>query len=529
MKSFRCHLHCLLIYPLIFVLPLMAIAQDPPQQPPEMEELSEVMQKYPTPNKEALFEILKIKEKYPESKVMDRIDQIINIASRMSISSSNTLDEILEIQKIVVRYEKEFSLLKKYIEMCKQITSHPKVNDFSSEKVSQTILNYAEAGKKLSNDPGFLTAVSELSEDEIEMTVNTFNLISAVANIYAKNADKAIEFLEEYKKNGGKTDGDYYYHLGETNELLGKKQVAYEAYFTAAGQNTKGAKDKARALYKEINGDMEKFERMLDNKLSELPFHPEPFSPTEEWNGKTVLAELFTGSECPPCVAVDLAFDALIETYDPKYLTILEYHLPIPGPDPMMNPATDRRQSYYKVTSTPTTFFEGILKHRGGGSKSGAEKKYNQYLSTINQKIYDKPQAHLILTSRLEENIVKVNWTSDDNLEDVYYNFALVQNKVKFMGRNEIPIHKMVVRDFKTLTKQFAASSEKNAKIAFDISKIEKFAEYHLKDYEKQRNFSFKELQFAIDRSQLKVVFFLQDKNTKDVYNSIVCDVIVKE
>jgi thiol-disulfide isomerase/thioredoxin len=43
-----------------------------------------------------------------------------------------------------------------------------------------------------------------------------------------------------------------------------------------------------------------------------------------------VLAELFTGSECPPCVGADLAFDGLVEAVPAKYLAVLVYHLPIP-------------------------------------------------------------------------------------------------------------------------------------------------------------------------------------------------------
>ena len=71
-----------------------------------------------------------------------------------------------------------------------------------------------------------------------------------------------------------------------------------------------------------------------------LPFEPEAFKAPAGWKGKTVLAELFTGSECPPCVGADIAFDALIESIPAKYLAVLVYHLPIPRPDPMINPAT---------------------------------------------------------------------------------------------------------------------------------------------------------------------------------------------
>ena len=44
----------------------------------------------------------------------------------------------------------------------------------------------------------------------------------------------------------------------------------------------------------------------------------EPYAPPEDWVGKVVLAELFTGSECPPCLGADLAFDMLLTDYPSK-------------------------------------------------------------------------------------------------------------------------------------------------------------------------------------------------------------------
>ena len=52
---------------------------------------------------------------------------------------------------------------------------------------------------------------------------------------------------------------------------------------------------------------------------------------------RVVVVELFTGAECPPCVSADVAFDALLETYKPNEVVLLEYHLHIPGPDPLTN------------------------------------------------------------------------------------------------------------------------------------------------------------------------------------------------
>ena len=75
--------------------------------------------------------------------------------------------------------------------------------------------------------------------------------------------------------------------------------------------------------------------------------------------------ELFTGAQCPPCVAADVAFDALEMAYDPKDLILSQYHMHIPGPDPLTNPASIARWDFYRekypqnVGGTPTTMFNG--------------------------------------------------------------------------------------------------------------------------------------------------------------------------
>ena len=76
---------------------------------------------------------------------------------------------------------------------------------------------------------------------------------------------------------------------------------------------------------------------------------------------RTILVELFTGAQCPPCVGADLAFDGLDRTYPPADVILLQYHLHIPGPDPLANADTEARADYYsrEVDGTPTILFKG--------------------------------------------------------------------------------------------------------------------------------------------------------------------------
>ena len=130
------------------------------------------------------------------------------------------------------------------------------------------------------------------------------------------------------------------------------------------------------------------------------PFRPEPVAARADGKGdRVVLMELFTGAQCPPCVAADVAFDALIHSYRPTELVTLQYHLHIPGPDPLTGPAALARGDYYDVHSTPTTLFNGQPEARGGGGMANAEAKYHQYREVIAGRLDGKKAATIALTN----------------------------------------------------------------------------------------------------------------------------------
>jgi hypothetical protein len=115
-----------------------------------------------------------------------------------------------------------------------------------------------------------------------------------------------------------------------------------------------------------------------------LPFKPAKFAGRKAKSERTVIMELFTGAQCPPCVAADVAFDGLDQTYKPTDVILLQYHMHIPGPDPMTNPDTVARFGYYReLRDTPSTLFNGKPKAGGGGALGMAEKKYKAYRDII--------------------------------------------------------------------------------------------------------------------------------------------------
>src|SRR5262245_27716729 len=115
--------------------------------------------------------------------------------------------------------------------------------------------------------------------------------------------------------------------------------------------------DKA-AEAKEVLARLDKLEAQADQEFLKKvpPLKVEAFAGRKAKSDRVVLVELFTGAQCPPCVAADLAFDALAKTYKPTEVVLLEYHLHIPGPDPLTNADSEARQKYYgdAIEGTPT-------------------------------------------------------------------------------------------------------------------------------------------------------------------------------
>jgi thiol-disulfide isomerase/thioredoxin len=345
----------------------------------------------------------------------------------------------------------------------------------------------------------------------------------ALAYLNEGQAAKALTALQAYKKNGGLPDGRYSYGLAEARAKLGQSKDALESYLDAAADQYKDAADKAKALYIKLNGRDKGFEARLEAKVRELPYAVSPFKPSSEWKGKAVLAEIFTGSECPPCVGADLGFDGLIESYPARYLAVLEYHLPIPRPDPMMNPATKKRQGYYGVNSTPTVFIDGEKKMAGGGSRGLAGEKFKQYAAEIASRLNGAPGVALTVEAGRVGDEVKVKCGFDLAVPGAEYTVVLVQGEEMYRGSNGIVFHKRVVRDLAELDPDAARE------VVFNLASSEQASGQYLTDFEKTYdripNFRFAERHDKISRQGLQVVFFVQDKATKKVLNAAAAEV----
>jgi hypothetical protein len=506
-------------YALILGLAAVAAAQNAPrQQPPEVKDLSAAFRLEDPAAR--LKELERIKAAFPSSQYMAMIDQNI-LGARIELAP--TLDAVLALQKEMLAKAKGPDRLQSPFMAADQLLGHPKVKSFDAAKVVASVLQYHDEALKAVGDPDTYQGIpAEQKNDFKAYFLNGFNLLIAGAQLAAGDAAKAQTALDTYVKAGGSPDGAYSYTLGGVCEKMNKPKEAYEAFLNAAAEKYGDAAAKAKALYTKLNGKADGFEAALDAKLRALPYHPEAYKAPADWKGKAVLAEVFTGSECPPCVGADLGFDGLIEAYPSRYLAVLEYHLPIPRPDPMINAATEKRQQYYGVNSTPSTFFDGESKLGGGGNRGMAGGKFKAYKAEIDPRIAAAPALILKAKAAKTGDVIKVDCEADTSVPGVEINVILAQAVEKYAGSNGIAFHKMVVRDLVVLPAGAKSAS-------FDLAASEKAADEYLTSFEKTntrfQGFKFPERHATIDRQGLRVVVFAQAKDTKKVLNTVVLEV----
>jgi len=502
-----------LILVLVLILPAISQAQRR-QLPPEYNEYRKTML---IKDLEArIKELERLVKAYPDSQYQTTFNNAITDAR---IGLCTDVDAIVELQNPFLNSFKGLNQIYMYFFSTQSIVEHRNLAGFDKKKVVRAVEELAERGLKIADDPEFVQSVPEQQRSYIQRYAPMMLVSVAKAHLIGGNTKTVFKALDDYLKRGGVKDKEYHYVLASAQEKSGEVEEAFGHFFSAAAENHKDAVERAKSLYTQINGSLEGFDKKLEAKQRELPYHPEHFQAAKNWQGKAVLVELFTGSECPPCTAADLGFDGLIEAVDSKYVAVLEYHLPIPRPDPIMNHATKLRQVYYGIRSTPTTLFDGEKKHAGGGSRARGELKYNQYAGEVKALGATVPDVKLEVNASLSGDEVKIRFTADKVLSDADYNIALVQKEEVYKGSNGIVYHKNVVREFVT------TEAAKSGTVVINLIDSEKAAEKHLVDYEETGNFQFKEKHFKIDRSQLQVIFFVQNKSDKKVLNAAVTDV----
>jgi len=351
------------------------------------------------------------------------------------------------------------------------------------------------------------------------------------------NNIEAEKFLNEALQTAIPSESELFLALGNVQERLGKKNEALDTYLEGVIVSRSPAIMKPlSALQKELypHASIDSLIGLAQHRW--VDFFPQkyerPDSLSDQPDQKTVLAELFTGSECRPCQAADIAYNKLLERYDRSELTVLEYHLHIPRPDPMTNSDTELRSEYYGVNSTPTSVIDGTNVMNSGGQGIAARSKFALYADVIDHVLSTAAKASIKITSKMRKG--KISFAVSAGVSSVRKSYrlrvALAEDEIRYQGANGISEHRFVVR--KMIRGAGGTSFNQNGKAsvkdAFTVSSIEDQLEKYINTYERKMQkpeSAFKEKKFELDPKQLYLVAFVQDDATRKILQSTIIKV----
>lgn len=331
--------------------------------------------------------------------------------------------------------------------------------------------------------------------------------------------------------------------LGELAAKAGEDAKALDYLVTArlSGKAPESAVAALDALYRKThNGSLDGMDAMLDaeyRKRFPNPLRLDAYQPSAKRSDRVVLAEVFTGAGCPPCVGADLAFDAASERYTRKELAILMYHQHIPRPDPMTTLETTARFQFYGGGGVPTFVIDGDDKKIGGGARDGTRTVYDRFNPDIEKELEAPAEAHLTVGASVSGSKVNVRTIVrgvKSESADLKLQVVLAEKELRYSGENGIRFHTMVVRALggpKAEGFPLKGGADATFEQNFDLDEISQAIKAHLDDYEAKghrgESFRFSEKKYEIAHTDLVVVVFVQDGKTKHVLQAGFVDLSV--
>jgi hypothetical protein len=285
-------------------------------------------------------------------------------------------------------------------------------------------------------------------------------------------------------------------------------------------------------LAAKAEAELAAIDRTLDDEYRAKvpPFKPDLYAGREDpEHDRVVVLELFTGSECPPCIAADVGFDALLATYKPTELIALQYHTNIAGPDPLTNPASGSRAAFYGIGGTPSTYFNGLKAAGGGGGMDVAKLKYDHYREQIDQQLAGKKSANIELQLTRSGAKIAVNAAAQtenkagakfDAESKLRLRVALTEREIRFVGGNRLWFHHHVVRGLPGGVEGTPlVAGEGKVELTIDLEELRDQLGTQLDGFAKESHTT--AIMPKIELKHLAVVVFVQDDGDKRILHAV--------
>ncbi len=285
---------------------------------------------------------------------------------------------------------------------------------------------------------------------------------------------------------------------------------------------------------KEVAAKVEKLDAELDRAYlkQSVPFAVEPYKGRKGASDRVALVELFTDSAFTQTVAANIAFDAALQRYTPKEAVFIQYHLAHPNPSVLVNRDTEKRKAFYSsdLEGLPAMFVDGKLTPAlDGGSQRGRE-KFGVVKDAIDQALESPPMARLKLEVARKGDLVTATANVSGLKETgakVRLRFALVEQRVRYTAGNGVRLHHHVLRAFLGGDGGFKLEKpEVTQSASVSLPQLRKQLAEAMEEGAKKVNLPWPERPLALAR--LKVVAWVQDEDSKQVYNAAQADVPAK-
>jgi hypothetical protein len=324
--------------------------------------------------------------------------------------------------------------------------------------------------------------------------------------------------------------------LGELAARAGDDVKALEYLVPAhlTGTAPKEAAAALEAIYrKQHGGSLAGLDGLLDDAYRRRfpnPVRVSPYRASTNRSGRTVLAELFTGSGCGPCAAADLAFDAAMLRYPRQDVAVVMYHQHVPRPDPMANPDSVARYREYNAPGVPTYAIDGKTTS-DGGPREAAAYIYGRFAPDIERALEMPAEASLKLDASLAGDSVRVTAAvglANRAAKGLKLRIVLVEKALRFNGENGIRFHPMVARAIAGFD---LAGDAPAIAHSFPLDAIGAALKAYLDEYEaaghRGQPFRFPQKKDQIQRADLAVVAFVQDEATRHVLQAAYVDLAI--
>ena len=243
---------------------------------------------------------------------------------------------------------------------------------------------------------------------------------------------------------------------------------------------------------------------------------------------RPALIELFTGAQCPPCVAADIGCDALEKSYGDDTAIVLQYHLHIPGPDPLTAPDNLERAKMYgdSFEGTPAVFFNGRFTVSAGGSREKADKSFRKCSDVVEKVISTPPPVKAKVTASAVRKgdaiTIKAEVKDAADSGKMRLHVALTEDWIRYKGSNGVRYHRNVVRAMPGRTAGYVVDPKGFEKeLTIDVAKLRTDLIASLQAYADKEDAVFPHGFGAMRLQDLHVVAFLQSDDTGEILAAI--------